>query len=151
MVKIHIWMPDGSHVGHTAMSVRNEYFSFWPDGEAGAKDLKIKRSQPGMLMDSLQDDVRNEGNRPPATIEIENLDEDGIIAFITDVQDDMPRYQLARNNCSHMIANILIKGGNCKPSFTPHAGHYGIAGRVLGVGIWTPDQILKFAQELSRS
>ncbi len=151
MVKIHVWMPDANHVGHTAMSVQNRYISFWPDGEAGVKDLKIKRSQPGMLMESLQDDVRNEGNRPPITIEIANLDEEGILDFIANMQDDMPRYQLARNNCSHMIANILIKGGNCKPSFTPHAGHYGATARILGSGIWTPDQILKFAHELSET
>jgi len=151
MVKIHVWLPNGNHVGHTAMTVQNRYISFWPDGEASAKDLKIKRSQPGVLMDSLQDDIRNEGNRPPATIAIENLNEESILDFIANMQDNIPRYQLARNNCSHMIANILIEGGNCKPSFTPHAGHYGIAGRVLGVDIWTPDQILKFAQELSEA
>lgn len=144
-------MPDANHVGHTAMSVQDRYISFWPDGEAGVKDLKIKRSQPGMLMENLQEDIRNEGGRAPNTIKLANLDEDGILDFIANMQDDIPRYQLARNNCSHMIANILIEGANCKPSFTPHAGHYGSVGRILGIGIWTPDQILKFAHELSQT
>ncbi len=151
MVKIHVWMPDANHVGHTAMTIQGRYVSFWPDGEAGVKDIKIKRSQPGQFVGSLQEDMRNEGNRAPITIEMASLDEEGMLDFIADIQDDIPRYQLAKNNCSHMIANILIEGGKCQPSFIPHAGHYGSVARVLGVGVWTPDQILKFAQELAET
>jgi len=55
---------------------------------------------------------------------------------------------IARNNCSHIIAKALIEGAKCKPSFTPHAGLYSKLGKVLGIGIWTPDQVLKFAKEL---
>ena len=40
MVKVHVWMPNGNNVGHTALTVKNVYISFWPDGEAGKKDLK---------------------------------------------------------------------------------------------------------------
>lgn len=149
MVRIHIWMPDANHIGHAAMTVKNRYISFWPDGEAGVKDLKIKRSQPGQFMDSIHDDIHNEGNRAPITIEIANLDEDGIMTYIKHMLKNPPRYQLARNNCSHIVAKVLIEGGNCKPSFIPHAGHYGTVARVLGIGIWTPDQVLKFASELS--
>jgi hypothetical protein len=47
MVKVHIWLHDENHVGHTALTVRDRYISFWPDGEAGKKDLKVKTSQPG--------------------------------------------------------------------------------------------------------
>jgi len=93
----------------------------------------------------------NEGNRSPVNIELKDLDEDGILDFIANMQDKAPRYQIARNNCSHIVAKILIEGANCKPSFVPHAGHYGSVGRVLGIGIWTPDQILKFANELSEA
>jgi len=50
---------------------------------------------------------------------------------------------------SHIVAKALMEGANQKPSFTPHAGHYGKAGRFLGIGIWTPDQVMKFAQELT--
>jgi hypothetical protein len=31
--------------------------SFWPDGEAGKKDFKIKRSQPGMFMQSFKEEI----------------------------------------------------------------------------------------------
>jgi len=92
MVEIHVWMPDANHVGHTAMTVKGKYISFWPDGEADKKDLKIKRSQPGMFMKSLHDDIRNEGNRSPVTIKLKKMDEDAILNFIADMQDKTPRY-----------------------------------------------------------
>jgi len=46
------------------------------------------------------------------------------------------------------VAKALIEGAKCKPSFIPNAGVYSKLGKVLGMGIWTPDQILKFAEEL---
>ena len=148
MVKVHVWLPSPPHVKHTALTVKDRYISFWPDGEAGKKDLKIKRSQPGLLLQSINEDIRNEGNRQPITIEIPGLNEERILIYLASLEGDMPRYQIARNNCSHVVANALIAGSNSKPSFTPHAGHYSKLGRVLGIGIWTPDQILKFAKEL---
>jgi hypothetical protein len=151
MIKVHVWLPDAQHVGHTSLEVRDEYISFWPDGEAGKKDLKIKTSQPGMLVPYFHDDIRNEGNRMPVTVELPNLDEDAVVAFAKQLQRQLPRYQLARNNCSHVVAQALMAGASAKPSFTPHAGHYGRAGRILGIGIWTPDQILRFVRELQKT
>jgi len=148
MVKVHVWLPDATHVGHAALTVKDSYISFWPDGEAGKKDLKIKRSQPGMLLQSISEDIRNEGNRDPITIELPNLDAERILLYLASLQNDLPRYQLARNNCSHIVAKALMEGAKCKPSFIPNAGHYSRLGKVLGFGIWTPDQILKFAREL---
>lgn len=148
MVRVHVWLPDADHVGHAALTVANRYISFWPDGAAGKKDLKIKTSQPGLFMESLKEDIRNEGNRFPVTVEIQGLDENSILSYVASLEGDMPRYQLAKNNCSHIVARALSEGAKCKPSFTPHAGQYGKLGRVLGIGIWTPDQVLKFAMEL---
>lgn len=148
MVKVHVWLPTNSHVGHTALTVKDRYISFWPDGGADKKDLKIKRSQPGMFVQGLHEDIRNEGNRHPITIEISKLDEDKILLYLASLEGNIPRYQIARNNCSHIIAKALIEGANSKPSFTPHAGQYSRLGRVLGIGIWTPHQVLKFAKEL---
>ncbi len=71
-----------------------------------------------------------------------------ILLYLASLEDNMPRYQIARNNCSHIVAKALIEGAKNKPSFTPHAGSYGKLARVLGIGIWTPDQVLKFAEEL---
>ena len=124
------------------------YISFWPDGEAGKKDLKIKRSQPGMLLQHINEDIRNEGNRQPITIDLPKLSAERILLYLATIEGDMPRYQIARNNCSHVVAKALIEGAKCKPSFIPHAGYYSKLGKVLGLGIWTPDQVLKFAKEL---
>jgi len=148
MVKVHIWLPDATHIGHTALTVKDRYISFWPDGEAGKKDLKIKRSQPGLLIQNLNEDIFNEGNRKPTTIELPKLNAERILFFLASLEGDTPKYQIARNNCSHIIAKALMAGSNRKPSFTPHAGSYSRLGVVLGLGIWTPDQILKYAEEL---
>lgn len=150
MLKIHVWLPDSQHVGHTALTINNVYVSFWPDGAAGKKDLKIKRSHPGAFMTSLQDDVINEGRRQPITVTISTaVAENALLDHIETLQRSKPRYQLARNNCSHVIAECLYVACDKKPSFIPNAGAYGQAGKVLGWGIWTPDQILRYARELS--
>lgn len=116
--------------------------------EATAKDIKIKRSQPGSFIESLQDDIKNEGNRQPVIIELTNLNEENILDYIASLRSSNPRYQIVKNNCSHIVAQALIAGSDRKPSFTPHAEYYVKLGRVLGLGIWTPDQVLKFAKEL---
>lgn len=150
MVKVHVWLPDANHVGHTALTVKNVYISFWPDGEANKKDLKIKRSQPGLFIQNLFEDIANEGNRPPITVNLPGLDEDSILDYIASLQSNTPRYQLAKNNCSHIVAMVLMQGAKLEPSFTPHAGHYSRFGRILGRGIWTPDQVLRFANEINQ-
>jgi len=148
MVKVHIWTKNATHVGHAALTIGTVYISFWPDGEAGKKDLKIKTSQPGTFMANLATDIKNEGNRQPITISIPNLNEDGILDFIEEMQSKTPRYQLARNNCSHIVAQCLQAGAK-KPTFTPSAKEYGKLGSILGYGIWTPEQVLRYARELA--
>lgn len=101
-------------------------------------------------MQSLNEDIMNEGNRDPITIDLSHLDADRILLYLVSLEDSMPRYQLARNNCSHIVAKALMEGAKCKPSFIPNAGSYARVGKVLGLGIWTPDQVLKFAEELKR-
>ena len=131
MVKVHVWLPDANHVGHTALTIGDVYVSFWPDGGAQKKDLKIKRSQPGMFMKSLQDDVLNEGGRHPVTVEVPNINEEALLDHIEELQRTMPRYQLARHNCSHVVAECLYAACGRKPRFIPNAGAYGRVGREL--------------------
>ncbi|WP_338848913.1 hypothetical protein V8J88_08215 [Massilia sp. W12] len=147
MIKVFIWLPHEQMVGHTALLVRGQYISFWPEGGADAKDIKTKRSQTGAWVASLGKDIHSEGGRQPEVIELYNLDEEAVLSFYNDYVQMQPRYQIVRNNCSHVVANCLMAGGR-KPSFTPNAGHYGNLARILGIGVWTPDQILKFANEL---
>ena len=111
MVKVHVWLPDSKHVGHTSLTIKKEYVSFWPKDEAGKKDIKIKRSQPGMLIQSLREDIRNEGGRQPITVELPALNEEAVLDFIAKIQQSTPRYQIARNNCSHirLVASRKIR------------------------------------------
>ena len=145
-MQVHIWLPHGNHVGHVSLTVRGIYFSFWPDDDAGKKDLKSKRSHVGSLMQTIEDDIQAEGMMLPKTFEIDGVNEQAVIDYVRGVQENLPRYQLARNNCSHVVAAALIAGAGRKPSFIPHAGSYGRLGRI--VGIWTPDMVLKFVEEL---
>ncbi|MGN6525288.1 MAG: hypothetical protein ACTHL8_02775 [Burkholderiaceae bacterium] len=149
-MEVHIWLPHGQHVGHTSLTVRGIYFSFWPEDSAGKKDLKTKRSHSGSLMQTLDDDVFAEDGQLPLTVELVDLDEDAVLTYVKGVQANLPRYQIARNNCSHVVAAALIAGAGRKPSFIPHAGSYARLGRIVGVGIWTPDQVLRFVEELKR-
>lgn len=151
MVQVHVWMPNSEHVGHTALTVGDVYVSFWPDGEAGKKDLKIKRSQPGLFVQHLREDIANEGNRPPITINVDNVDETRILDYIASIQSDVPRYEIAKNNCSHIVAMALIKGAGSEPSFKPSAGQYGRFAKIFGKGIWTPDQVLRFVKEIKNA
>ncbi|MFT6122697.1 MAG: hypothetical protein ACJAWS_001641 [Oleiphilaceae bacterium] len=84
----------------------------------------------------------------PQTVVINGLNEREILKYIKNIQLNTPRYQLAKNNCSHIIANCLQAGAS-KPTFTPHAGAYAKLGNILGRGIWTPDQVLRYARELN--
>jgi len=60
-----------------------------------------------------------------------------------------PRYQLARNNCSNIVAECLRVACGKDPSFLPTARNYGKLGKILGRGIWTPNEALRYARELA--
>jgi len=149
MVIVHVWLPHGQHVGHTALTINNVYVSFWPEGSASKKDLKIKTSQPGSFMSELANDVRNEGNRQPITVALNGLNEPEILKYVKEIQLNTPRYQSAKHNCSHVVAKCLYAGCQSMPTFVPNAGAYSKLGKFLGRGIWTPDQILRYARELA--
>lgn len=148
MIKIYVWLPHDNNVGHTAMLAGATYISFWPEDGFDKKDLKFKRSKPGDYVLQLEEDIRREGGREPIVVELHNIDEMKVVRHFDQIAENRPRYQLLRYNCSHVIAQCLIAGAERQPSFTPHAGHYSNLLRRLTIGVWTPDQILKFANEL---
>ncbi len=149
MLKVHVWPPHGNMVGHASLSFGTNYISFWPKDGAGKKDLKIKTSHPGHFMKALQEDIVSEGNRQPTTVIIPIINEEKLSRFIADLMSNTPRYQLAKYNCSHVVAECLKVACEKEPSFHPCAHEYGRLGRVLGRGIWTPSEILKYARELA--
>lgn len=151
MLQVHVWEPHGNMVGHASISFGLNYVSFWPADAAGKKDLKIKTSHPSAFMGALAEDIRSEGNRQPITIIIPNINEAKLTKFVADLMSNMPRYQLARYNCSHVVAECLKVACDQEPSFQPCAHDYGQLGKMLGRGIWTPNEVLRYAQELAAS
>jgi hypothetical protein len=149
VLKVHVWLPNESMVGHASLSFRNNYVSFWPKDPAGKKDLKIKTSHPGHFMSALDEDIEAEGNRQPITVTIPHFDEERLSKFIADLISNTPRYQLARFNCSSVVAECLKVACDRKPTFYPTAQDYGKLGKILGRGIWTPNEILRYARELA--
>lgn len=137
-------------VGHASLSFSSNYVSFWPNDGAGKKDLKIKRSHPGHFMVGLQEDIAAEGDRKPITVIIPESNEQELSRFIADLMSDTPRYQLARYNCSSVVAECLKVACDKDPSFHPSAHEYGRLGKLLGRGIWTPNEILRYARELAQ-
>ncbi len=148
MLKVHVWLPEGNMVGHASLSFDKNYVSFWPEDGAGKKDLKIKTSHPGAFMEELREDIQAEGNREPITVTIKNIDTETLENFILELQRNTPRYQLAKYNCSHVVAECLKSASGWEPTFQPTARDYGRLGSVLGRGIWTPNDVLRFAREL---
>ena len=149
MVTVYVWRPHTHMVGHAALRVGEEYISFWPEQAAGAKkDFKVKRSQPGHLVRDLQDDIEAEGNRPPESVDLHGMDEAAMLDFIADLQGTTPRYQIVRNNCSHVVAKALQAGSGQRPSFVPSARAYSKWGGIVGRGVWTPEEVLRYAKEI---
>ncbi|GAB2190583.1 hypothetical protein [Sessilibacter sp. MAH2] len=149
MLRVHIWLPHDNMVGHTSLSFGNNYISFWPEDAAGKKDLKIKRSHPGAFINALEEDIEFEGNRQPITVIIRKIDERKLSEFVANLISNTPRYQLAKYNCSSVVAECLKAASGKEPSFAPTAKDYSKLGRFLGRGIWTPGDILRYARELA--
>ncbi|SBS28512.1 hypothetical protein MSP8887_00891 [Marinomonas spartinae] len=149
MLKVYVWLKDDKNVGHASLSFGSNYVSFWPEDGAGKKDLKIKRSHPGSFMNALYEDIQSEGGRQPTVVVINNVETEKLSLFVADLISNTPKYQLAKFNCSHVVAECLKVACDKEPSFQPSAQEYGRLGKLLGRGIWTPTQVLMYARELS--
>jgi len=160
MVKVHIWLSHNGQVGHTSLTVGTTYISFWPSDDTkdkkqpSAKDVFIRsRHQKGALRRNIQEDIKLEGNRQPShTIILAGLDEKKMLEYYSKLRVKIPRYQLAKNNCSDIVAQALIIGSGIEPSFTPDAANYHKWGDTfLGKNIWTPYMIKRYANELKNN
>lgn len=84
-----------------------------------------------------------------ASLEIVIVTGGPLSRFIADLMSNTPRYQLARYNCSNVVAECLKVACDKDPSFHPTAHDYSRLGKILGRGIWTPNEILRYAREIS--
>jgi len=100
-------------------------------------------------MNALHEDIQEEGGRQPTTVIIPKINAKKLEDFILGLQRNTPRYQLVKYNCSHVVAECLKVACKKEPSFHPCAHEYGRLGRVLSQGIWTPNEILRYARELA--
>ena len=148
-MKVHVWLPSGGMVGHASLYFGSNYVSFWPAESAGKKDLKVKTSRPGNFINALHEDIHSEGGRQPVTVLIANANVRQLEEFILKLQRNTPRYQVARYNCSNVVAECLRAAYDVEPSFHPTAQEYGQLARLLGRRIWTPNEILRYARELA--
>ena len=97
----------------------------------------------------LHEDIQAEGDRQPTTVTIPNINQEKLSRFVADLVSNTPRYQLAKYNCSNVVAECLKVACDKDQSFHPTAQDYGKLGRALGRGIWTPKEILRYARELA--
>jgi hypothetical protein len=91
----------------------------------------------------------SEGGRQPITVTITCANEERLAQHIASLISNAPKYQLAKNNCSNIVAECLKVASGKGPTFHPTAHDYGKLGKVLGRGIWTPNEVLRYARELS--
>lgn len=49
MVRIHVWTKNETHIGHASLTIGTTYVSFWPEGDAVKKDLKLKEANLVLL------------------------------------------------------------------------------------------------------
>jgi hypothetical protein len=75
-----------------------------------------KAQPPGTFMDFLNDDIRNERGRQPITVTLLDFDQKVLLNDIECIRGNIPRYQLARNNCSHIVAECLYMASDKNPS-----------------------------------
>ncbi|MCH8498000.1 MAG: hypothetical protein LAT63_05955 [Marinobacter sp.] len=156
-VTIYVWPMHQGNVVHASLRVhdsrnaRGTYISFWPDDGIGKpqakKGLKLKLSHRSTSVALLEHDIEAEGGRKPLAISIEPVDVQAIITYWAEVQKEP--YQLRTLNCSSIVAECIHRGSGKPPSFKPSAEGYSRFGKVFGYGMWTPLQVMRYAQEVA--
>lgn len=161
-VTVYVWRRSAQHIGHASMQVGEVYMSFWPEGTAGKKDVTLKQSHPGAFIESLEEDILNEGNRQPQALTVEGLDEAAMLRTFVDLGAAECRYNVVRMNCASFAAAVLEAGSGRPPSFQPTINPLDYLGtgqgtrkltealmlRYRGTSIWNPEQLWLYATEL---
>ena len=119
-VSVYIWLPRlgpapisgllGLKVGHSALNIGSHYgshyVSFAPEG--GMRKWEVKESKRPKLKKNL----REEFPQPDKTIKLYNLNEVAMANHWEIIKRD--EWNLYRNNCSTVVAKLLIIGAKSK-------------------------------------
>jgi hypothetical protein len=164
-VTLYVWRKGAQHIGHASLHIGDVYVSFWPEDAAGKKDVTLKQSHRAAFMETLEEDIINEGNRQPQALRIEHLDEAAMLRTFVDLGAAECRYNVLRMNCSSFAAALLEAGSGRPPSFQPTVDPLDYLGsgqgtrkltqalmlRYRSTAIWTPEQLWLYATELRSS
>ena len=75
IMKVYIWYPLGTQVGHAALTLDDgTHISWWPQGKTEGKKSKKNPRDVG----SLDEDTELEGRKPDITLKITGLNEKAI-------------------------------------------------------------------------
>jgi hypothetical protein len=149
MITVYVWLTKrvGSqkNVGHSSMMVAGlTYISWWPDEAAGfGRDFHPIRNK------SFQSDVKDEGSKPDVIVLLDGLDENAILDWWqqfgltrghVEFQGPLPPYNLAKQNCSTVVANALRKGGG--DQYATWYSSWSV--------IWRPQTLMEYAQAIQQ-
>ena len=144
MITVYVWLPkrvnNQKNVGHASMLVNEQtYISWWPDESAG-----LGRDYHPIRNKNYRSDVRDEGCNPDWSVRLQGLNEEAILNWWEGfgltrgnlmLQGPLPPYNLAKQNCSTVVATGLKKGGGDE-----YAGWYNSWSVV-----WRPQTVLDYA------
>jgi len=149
MIIVYVWLPkqigNRKNVGHTSMLVDGHtYISWWPDESAGfGRDYHPIRNK------NYSSDVADEGGVPDWSVHLKGLNEAAILDWWEgfglsrgnlELQGPLPPYNLAKQNCSTVVACALKRGGGDE-----HADWYSSWSI-----IWRPQTVLDYASAIRR-
>lgn len=103
VVKVIVWWPHGSNIGHAAMEVNGGsplgrmYLSSWPGSIAGTIGL----IGPGQI-NEFEDDMRAEHGEQPSFVYLSKLNETNIKGAMM-VANKLPVWGMLAANCAHHV------------------------------------------------
>lgn len=161
LVTVNVWRLRPNNPGHVSLQVGSTYMSYWPADAAGKNDVKLGQTHDVSFPRSYATDARIEGQQADEKRNLTGLNTGPMIEAWEQFKREPRRYNMVRHNCSTVIAGLLEIGSGVKPSFvssvpidehvTNWAQRLFLRVRFLSSSIqmWTPDAILRYADEIA--
>lgn len=162
IVSVNVWKLRTDNPGHVSLQIGPTYMSYWPSDAAGKKDVKLGQTHDASFPRSYATDARIEGRQADERRDLIGLATDKMLEAWEQLKRDQRRYNMVEHNCSTVIAVLLEIGSGIAPSFVSsvaiddHASNW--AERLFlrvrffssSIRMWTPDAVLRYADEISR-